>query len=145
MQAQSIFISNEKPEHLLKCNVKEGNHSNSPNNQSIFSLNVFCSSHQCMIADGTKMVCVCPVHKLHNWNGFLFQVIYWNFYWFRNIIISIQKYIKLHWLKQSFSYIAFKQIIGFFVLISEDGYWAKSESLSCLICFFFRCKTHKWC
>lgn len=37
------------------------------------------------------------------------------------------------------------QIIGFFVLISEDGYWAKSESPSCLICFFFRLKTHKWC
>lgn len=68
-----------------------------------------------------------------------------NFDWFRNIIISIQKYTKLHWLKQSFSYLAFKQIIGFFVVFSEDGYSAKSGSPSCLICFFFRLKAHKWC
>lgn len=37
-----------------------------------------------------------------------------NFDYFRKVIISIQEYTKLHWLKQSFSYLAFKKIIGFF-------------------------------
>lgn len=38
----------------------------------------------------------------------------------------------------------FKHIIEFFVLFSVVGYWAQSGSPSCLICFFFRLRTHKW-
>lgn len=68
-----------------------------------------------------------------------------HFDWCRNIIILIQKYTKLPWLKQSFSYLGCKPIIGFFVPFFVGGYWAKSGSPSCLICFFFRLKAQKQC
>lgn len=70
--------------------------------------------------------------------------LYWNFYWFKKHNYFNSEICKIHWLKQSFSYIAFKQIIGFFVRL-----WRQfiEQNLSLPAAWFasFRLKTHKWC